>query len=393
MERRGTVSKRPLLLSNFLEVRGIHWLGASEPSKDGKKRLQVFRDDRSGRGNVQDRWYAGRCAHPGHVEAFSDQETCCHSDLRVFLAPTGGVRSRVILLLPQTVTARSKTGQADNTISLDSTRCPWMELVFERFERRQPQHKPLLNQNYVEYLLLFRRAAANLQVDMVPYQGRHSVASVDRAENLRTLESIKKTRAMEISQVCAPLREKRTCQPKLVRARSIGPSTLRACIATTSCPRYCFMVTPLRHRLDCFVFCDQPLSRESRCPHDLEWRRRRDPSIARLEPRGVVRWLGRTCPGILFVKTPNPYTRQQLHFGIELCLRRLHRGHIFLFVLPGREVDKHNEWVRETTNNQQPTTNNQQPTITTSPAPLRGVESSSRHQYPRSQSGTEKHSN
>ena len=37
-----------------------------------------------------------------------------------------------------------------------------------------------------------------------------------------------KTRRMEISQVCTPLREKRTCQPKLVRARSIGPGTLRA---------------------------------------------------------------------------------------------------------------------------------------------------------------------
>ena len=36
------------------------------------------------------------------------------------------------------------------------------------------------------------------------------------------------TRTMEISQVCAPLLEKRTCQPKLVRARSIGPGRLRA---------------------------------------------------------------------------------------------------------------------------------------------------------------------
>ena len=33
---------------------------------------------------------------------------------------------------------------------------------------------------------------------------------------------------MEISQVSAPLREKRRCQPKLVRTRSIGPGTLRA---------------------------------------------------------------------------------------------------------------------------------------------------------------------
>ena len=51
---------------------------------------------------------------------------------------------------------------------------------------------------------------------------------MDRAENLRTLQSTQKTRTMEISQVCTPPREKRTCQPKLVRARSTGPRTLRA---------------------------------------------------------------------------------------------------------------------------------------------------------------------
>ena len=146
-----------------------------------------------------------------------------------FLAPDGGgVRSWVILLFPQARTGNSKTGEADDTISLDSKRCLWTEPVFERLQQRQPQDKVFLNLNYAEYLLLLRRAAANLQVDMVPYQGRDSGASVDRAENLRTLESIQEPRTMEISQVCAPLRKKGTCQPKLVRARSIGPGTMRA---------------------------------------------------------------------------------------------------------------------------------------------------------------------
>ena len=131
----------------------------------------------------------------------------------------GGVRSWVILLFPQAGT---------DSISLDSKRCLWMLSVFESLQQRQPQDKVLLNLNCAECLLLVRRAAANLQVDMVPYQGRHSGASVDRAENLPTLESTQEPRTMEISQVCAPLREKRTCQPKLVRARSIGPGTMRA---------------------------------------------------------------------------------------------------------------------------------------------------------------------
>ena len=140
---------------------------------------------------------------------------CCHSDLRV---SWHSVRSWVILLICQTSSARRKTGDADDTISLDAKRCPWCSRGFS----------DLLNLNYEEYLFLFRRAAANLQVDLVPYQGRHSGVSVDRAESLRTFGVHTKTQAMEISQVCTPLRVRRTCQPKLVRVRSIGPGTLRA---------------------------------------------------------------------------------------------------------------------------------------------------------------------
>ena len=50
-----------------------------------------------------------------------------------FLAPSeGGVRSWVILLFHQAGTERSKTGGADDTITLDSSRCLWMGPVFER---------------------------------------------------------------------------------------------------------------------------------------------------------------------------------------------------------------------------------------------------------------------
>ena len=72
-----------------------------------------------------------------------------------FLAPTeGGVRNWVILLFPETGSAISKTGEAHDTISLDSKRCVWMGPVFERLQRRRQQDKPLLNLNYA--LLPFR---------------------------------------------------------------------------------------------------------------------------------------------------------------------------------------------------------------------------------------------
>ena len=37
-----------------------------------------------------------------------------------------------------------------------------------------------------------------------------------------------------------------------------------ASTATTACPRFCFMVMPHRHHLDCFVFCDRSLQRKHR---------------------------------------------------------------------------------------------------------------------------------
>ena len=177
LERREIVGRRP---SSFLLSRS--WRRIGEMTAPGGSL------ERSGRGDVQDGWCAG-----GMSEASLPPGKMLSLRPSSFLAPTeGGVRIWVILLFPQTSTARSKTGEADDTISLDSKRCLWKGPVFERLQRRQPQDKLLLNLNYAEYMLLFRRAAANLQVDVVPCQGRHSGASVDRAAKLRTLVSIQK---------------------------------------------------------------------------------------------------------------------------------------------------------------------------------------------------------
>ena len=149
-----------------------------------------------------------------------------------FLAPTeGGVRSCGILLFPQAGTARSKTGEPDDTISLESKRCFWMGTVFERLQRRQPQDKPLFNLKYAEYLLLFRRARPKTCERWSAYKNaddghQPSLSAAARKADVST---------------------------------KVGQSSLHwprhiASIATTSCPQYCFMVTPLRHRLDCAVF-------------------------------------------------------------------------------------------------------------------------------------------
>ena len=140
-----------------------------------------------------------------------------------------------------------------------STQNRWMGPVFERLQRRQPQDKHLLNLNYAEYLLLFHRAAANLQVDMVPYQ------------------ALQWTEPNTCERWNPHKNEDDGNQPSLCAATSkadvstnVGQSSLHwsrtiASTATTSCPQCCFMVPPLRHRLDSSVFCDRSLQ----CKHRI----------------------------------------------------------------------------------------------------------------------------
>ena len=234
-----TLNQHPLLLllSNFFAAGGKS-TGSKLPSPQRmeKGRLRVFREDRSWQQSgalwpwtcagsvVRWRLYSNSsCSKP-----ISDQVKCCHSNPRV-----SWHQRRWSPKLGDTVVPSGPHREHQNWRSrrYDQSRLKTMfvdRASVRKALRRQPQDKVFLNLNYAEYLLLLRRAAANLQVDMVPYQGRDSGASVDRAENLRTLESIQEPRTMEISQVCAPLRKKGTCQPKLVRARSIGPGTMRA---------------------------------------------------------------------------------------------------------------------------------------------------------------------
>ena len=79
LERRETVGKRPHFLSNFLAAGGES-TGSELPSpqrmEEGVSEFFVTTApsgglERSGRGNVQDWWYASGCAHPGHVRSLS----------------------------------------------------------------------------------------------------------------------------------------------------------------------------------------------------------------------------------------------------------------------------------------------------------------------------------
>ena len=119
-----------------------------------------------------------------------------------------------------------------------------------------------INLNCAEYLSLFRRAA-NLQMEMVPCQGRRSGASADRAEYLRTLESRqnrgrwKSAKSVRRDEKGGRVNQSWSELAPLVQAHcehcnNLLPSVLLPGNASS------------RHRLDCFVFCDRSLQRKHR---------------------------------------------------------------------------------------------------------------------------------
>ena len=99
MERRDIVGKRLLLLLSNFRAAGGKSIGLEVPSPQRMEEgvSEFFEttapDDsleRSGRGNVQDLWYAGGCAHPGHVRSLSSIRRNDVTQTFEFLGTDGG---------------------------------------------------------------------------------------------------------------------------------------------------------------------------------------------------------------------------------------------------------------------------------------------------------------
>ncbi|CAK0833963.1 unnamed protein product [Prorocentrum cordatum] len=109
-----------------------------------------------------------------------------------FLAPSEhAAQNWAVWLFPESGAARSKVGSADDAIPCDSGRCPWTSHIFRALKDRRSS-QPLLGLSYPQFLGLFRKAALNIGVNAVPYQGRHSGASLDRATNRLSQEEVQK---------------------------------------------------------------------------------------------------------------------------------------------------------------------------------------------------------
>jgi len=94
-----------------------------------------------------------------------------------------------ILAHPEELGRPSKTGEFDLSMRVDSKWILWIGPLLEILSQR-PTHRPVWQFNYYEYATVFRRAATTLEIDVVPYQTRHSGASIDRASAARTLGEV-----------------------------------------------------------------------------------------------------------------------------------------------------------------------------------------------------------
>ena len=96
-----------------------------------------------------------------------------------------------VLLNPSEFFERSKMGVADESVMWDVPELLWMKRAFELM-RQGDRTQKVWNFSYPEVAKQIAVAAAQLDVEFVPYQLRHSGPSWDRLKERRTLKEIQK---------------------------------------------------------------------------------------------------------------------------------------------------------------------------------------------------------
>ena len=112
-----------------------------------------------------------------------------------FIPPASGIsRHWSLLLFRAKHGLTSKTGTTDDSISLDSPQVqPWIATVATVL-RQGPECDCVWSFSYPAFVREFGRAVQRLGIEhpVVPYMGRHSGPSIDRALNTRDLQEIQK---------------------------------------------------------------------------------------------------------------------------------------------------------------------------------------------------------
>ena len=109
------------------------------------------------------------------------------------IPPLGGVSSGwSIILHPMERMKASKTQSYDDTITMKNEIYPFIGKILEKLIVG-PKAERIFSHGYVDFARCFRQACLRLGLrDVVPYQCRHSGASIDRAGCHRCLSEVKK---------------------------------------------------------------------------------------------------------------------------------------------------------------------------------------------------------
>eukprot|EP00435_Cladocopium_sp_Y103_P072928 s29_g41.t2 len=114
---------------------------------------------------------------------------------RVFslVRPAAGVTQTWSLLLsPEEKESRSKTGEFDTSVMLDSPwLVEWIHPILDCLKRSHPE-SALWDFDYSAYNRIFREVAQTFNLEVTPYQTRHSGPSIDRARNYRSQQEVQK---------------------------------------------------------------------------------------------------------------------------------------------------------------------------------------------------------
>lgn len=114
---------------------------------------------------------------------------------RIFslVRPADGItRSWSLLLSPEELHARGKTGEYDSSIALDTPYLGnWAPKLFSVLKAGHPED-PLWDFNYSDYNKVMRDIVERFNLDITPYQTRHSGPSIDRSRGYRTLQEVQK---------------------------------------------------------------------------------------------------------------------------------------------------------------------------------------------------------
>ena len=268
LDRREIVGKRPLLLSNFLAAGGestgselpspqMMETGVSEFFETTPPRSNLDRPDR---GDVQDQWYAGGCADPGHVRSLSPTSG---TQTYEFLGTDGGWSPKLCDTFVPSGWYREKQNWRGGRH--DQSRLKTMSMggsgvreASAMTATRKSFAQPELRRIRVVVPPSRRESAGGYgAISRTPLQSFGGESRKPANFGIRTRNAGDGNQPS----LCAATR-------KADVSIKVGQSSLHwsrhiASTATTACPRYCFMVTPLRHRLDCSVFCDRSLQ----CKH------------------------------------------------------------------------------------------------------------------------------